>query len=78
MKNYIEGQTKNLEKDSNATCTTPEDESMKWRRNLKYTSKMNQGSGSIIFVFHATNPSGPVLGGLRQAAPPRTAPGGLR
>jgi hypothetical protein len=29
MKNYIEGQTKNLEKDSNAACTTPEDESMK-------------------------------------------------
>jgi hypothetical protein len=27
MKNYIEGQTKNLEKDSNAACTTPEDES---------------------------------------------------
>jgi hypothetical protein len=39
MKNYIEDQTKNLEKDSNAACTTPEDESRKYRRNLKYTSK---------------------------------------
>jgi hypothetical protein len=39
MKNYIEGQTENLEKDSNAACTTPEDEPRKWRRNLKYTSK---------------------------------------
>jgi hypothetical protein len=39
MKNYIEGQMKNLEKDSNAACTTPEDESRKKRRNLKYTSK---------------------------------------
>jgi hypothetical protein len=39
MKNYIEGQMKNLEKDSNAACTTPEDESRKWRRNLKFTSK---------------------------------------
>jgi hypothetical protein len=29
MKNYIEGQTKNLEKDSNAACTTLEDESRK-------------------------------------------------
>jgi hypothetical protein len=29
MKNYIEGQTKNLEKDSNAAYTTPEDESRK-------------------------------------------------
>jgi hypothetical protein len=29
MKNYIEGQTKNLEKESNASCTTPEDESRK-------------------------------------------------
>jgi hypothetical protein len=39
MKNYIEDQMKYLEKDSNAACTTPEDESRKWRRNLKYTSK---------------------------------------
>jgi hypothetical protein len=39
MKNYIEGQMKNLEEDSNASCTTPEDESRKYRRNLKYTSK---------------------------------------
>jgi hypothetical protein len=29
MKNYIEDQTKNLEKDSNAASTTPEDESRK-------------------------------------------------
>jgi hypothetical protein len=29
MEDYIEGQTKNLEKDSNAACTTPEDESRK-------------------------------------------------
>jgi hypothetical protein len=29
MKNYMEGQTKNLEKDSNAACTTLEDESRK-------------------------------------------------
>jgi hypothetical protein len=39
MKNYIGGQAKNLEKDSDASCTTPEDEPRKWRRNLKYTSK---------------------------------------
>jgi hypothetical protein len=39
MKNYIEGQTKKLKKDSNASCTAPEDESRKKRRNLKYTSK---------------------------------------
>jgi hypothetical protein len=39
MKNYIEGQAKNLEKDSDAACTTSEDESRKLRRNLKYTSK---------------------------------------